>query len=395
MSIERSNRMQGVKMSPIRLLVAKCAKMRMEGIAVKNYTIGQPDFPTPKYVVDACKQALDEGLTGYVDHNGIIPLREAICAKLKRDNGLSYQPSEITVTNGVAQATYLGMMAFLNPGDEVLVPDPVYFIYNTIPGICGAVVKNYSLREENQYQLDIEELKGLITEKTKMICIVSPSNPTGAITRKETLEKLADLIRDTDIIVMCDEIYEKLTYEEDIKHVSFASLPGMRERTLVLNGLSKAFAMTGWRMGYIAAPANLIEPLSILNMYSSAGTSGFIQKAASVALAKELEAGAVEEMRLEFKRRRDYLLEEIGKMNLFSCHRPEGAFYIFLNIKKTGMTSQEFSDYMLNNYHAAMVPGDAFGPHGEGYVRLSYATSMEALQECIEILNKVDRELSK
>ena len=187
----------------------------------------------------------------------------------------------------------------------------------------------------------------------------------------------------------------KLTYEEDVKHVSFASLPGMRERTLVLNGLSKAFSMTGWRMGYIAAPANLIEPLSILNMYSSAGTSGFVQKAASVALAKELEAGAVEEMRLEFKRRRDYLLEEISKMSLFSCHKPEGAFYIFLNIKKTGMTSQQFSDYMLNNYHAAMVPGDAFGPHGEGYVRLSYATSMKALEECIEILNKVDKELAK
>ena len=391
MSFEQADRLKNVPMSKTRAIFAKCAELRKQGIEVTALTLGEPDFDTPEYVKDACKEALDLNLTKYEDNNGPFELREAICEKLKAENNLEYIPDEISVTTGVAQGMFAAILSFLNPGDEIIVPDPVYLTYSAIPNIAGAVIKNYRLLEENDYQIDIDELESLVTEKTKMIVVVSPSNPTGGVLDKSSLEKIADVAKNHDLLVLSDEIYERLTYDEDKPAISIASLPGMKERTIVLNGLSKSMAMTGWRIGYMAAPIELIEPMNRMTFYMTAGATTFAAHAAIEAV-KNLD-GSIEKMRDEFKKRRDYLVGEINKMENFSCKMPEGAFYVFMNIKKTGMTSEEFCDFALDSVRLAVVPGDAFGECGEGYVRMSYATSMENLKKAVSLLMKIDKDI--
>ena len=391
MSFEQADRLKNVPMSKTRAIFAKCAELRKQGIEVTALTLGEPDFDTPEYVKDACKEALDLNLTKYEDNNGPFELRKAICEKLKAENNLEYIPDEISVTTGVAQGMFAAILSYLNPGDEIIVPDPVYLTYSAIPNIAGAVIKNYRLLEENDYQIDIDELESLVTEKTKMIVVVSPSNPTGGVLDKSSLEKIADVAKNHDLLVLSDEIYERLTYDEDKPAISIASLPGMKERTIVLNGLSKSMAMTGWRIGYMAAPIELIEPMNRMTFYMTAGATTFAAHAAIEAV-KNLD-GSIEKMRDEFKKRRDYLVGEINKMENFSCKMPEGAFYVFMNIKKTGMTSEEFCDFALDSVRLAVVPGDAFGECGEGYVRMSYATSMENLKKAVSLLMKIDKEI--
>ena len=391
MSFKQADRLKNVPMSKTRAIFAKCAELRKQGIEVTALTLGEPDFDTPEYVKDACKEALDLNLTKYEDNNGPFELRKAICEKLKAENNLEYIPDEISVTTGVAQGMFAAILSYLNPGDEIIVPDPVYLTYSAIPNIAGAVIKNYRLLEENDYQIDIDELESLVTEKTKMIVVVSPSNPTGGVLDKSSLEKIADVAKNHDLLVLSDEIYERLTYDEDKLAISIASLPGMKERTIVLNGLSKSMAMTGWRIGYMAAPIELIEPMNRMTFYMTAGATTFAAHAAIEAV-KNLD-GSIEKMRDEFKKRRDYLVGEINKMENFSCKMPEGAFYVFMNIKKTGMTSEEFCDFALDSVRLAVVPGDAFGECGEGYVRMSYATSMENLKKAVSLLMKIDKEI--
>ena len=391
MTFKQADRLTNVPMSKTRAIFAKCAELRKQGIEVTALTLGEPDFDTPEYVKDACKEALDLNLTKYEDNNGPFELRKAICEKLKVENGLEYTPDEISVTTGVAQGMFAAILSFLNPGDEIIVPDPVYLTYSAIPNIAGAVIKNYRLLEENDYQIDIDELESLVTEKTKMIVVVSPSNPTGGVLDKSSLKKIADVAKNHDLLVLSDEIYERLTYDEDKPAISIASLPGMKERTIVLNGLSKSMAMTGWRIGYMAAPIELIEPMNRMTFYMTAGATTFAAHAAIEAMKNA--DGSIEKMRDEFKKRRDYLVAEINKMEHFSCKMPEGAFYVFMNIKKTGMTSEEFCDFALDSARLAVVPGDAFGECGEGYVRMSYATSMENLKKAASLLMKIDKEI--
>ena len=305
------------------------------------------------------------------------------------DNNLDYDPSEISVTTGAAQAAFLGMMTWLNPGDEIIIPNPSYNIYSTIPLIAGATVKTYELLEENNFQIDLEQMKSLITDKTKMIVLLTPNNPIGSILEKDNLEGLAEILKDTDIIVLCDEVYERLTYGEPA--VSFGSLPGMKERTITMNGFSKAFSMTGWRLGYFAAPKEMVDVMNVLSFYMTACGVTFTQDAAVVAL--EEEDGSLEKMRSEFEKRRNYIVAEINKTKHFSALMPKGAFYVFMNIKKTGMTSGEFTDYMLDNYRCSFIPGDVFGSAGEGFVRLSYASSMENLERLVVALNDLDAKL--
>ena len=391
MTFKQADRLTNVPMSKTRAIFAKCAELRKQGIEVTALTLGEPDFDTPEYVKDACKEALDLNLTKYEDNNGPFELREAICEKLKAENNLEYIPDEISVTTGVAQGMFAAILSFLNPGDEIIVPDPVYLTYSAIPNIAGAVIKNYRLLEENDYQIDIDELESLVTEKTKMIVVVSPSNPTGGVLDKSSLKKIADVAKNHDLLVLSDEIYERLTYDEDKPAISIASLPGMKERTIVLNGLSKSMAMTGWRIGYMAAPIELIEPMNRMTFYMTAGATTFAAHAAIEAMKNA--DGSIEKMRDEFKKRRDYLVAEINKMEHFSCKMPEGAFYVFMNIKKTGMTSEEFCDFALDSVRLAVVPGDAFGECGEGYVRMSYATSMENLKKAVSLLMKIDKDI--
>lgn len=393
MSFKQADRMVNVPMSKTRIIFGKCADLTAQGIDITALTLGEPDFDTPQYIKDACKDALDKGLTKYADNIGIVPLREAIRDKLRRENGLDYALSEISVTTGVAQGMFAALVAFLNPGDEVLVPDPVYLTYSAIPEIAQAKVKKYRLLEENDFQIDIDELKSLITDKTKMMVIVSPSNPTGGVLSRENLEAVARVAIENDLLVLTDEIYERLTYDENYPHISIASLPGMKERTILLNGLSKSMAMTGWRVGYIAAPEELIEPMNRLCFYMTAGATSFVQYAAAEAIARE--DGSVEKMRREFRKRRDYLVAEVNKMKNFSCAVPKGAFYVFMNISRTGMTSDEFCDYALDKCRLALIPGDAFGDCGKGFVRMSYATSMKNLEKAVACLRELDEEFSK
>lgn len=391
MNFEQAHRLDNLHVSGTRVVFSKCAELAAQNIPVTALTLGEPDFSTPQYIVDACKRSLDAGQTRYTDGSGILELKEAVCEKLARENGLHYTPAEISVTTGVAQGMFVALLSTLNPGDEVLVPDPVYLTYSEIPNIAGAVIKKYNLLEENDYQVQVDEVRSLITEKTKMLVIVSPSNPTGGVLSRASMEALADIAREHDLLVLSDEIYDRFVYDDEQELVSIASLPGMKERSIVLNGFSKSMAMTGWRLGYIAAPQEMIEPMNRLSFYMTAGATTFVQYAGVAALHEE--DGSIERMRQEFKRRRDYLVEEINRLEHFSCKKPEGAFYIFMNIRKTGMTSAEFCSYAIDKYRLALIPSDAFGTNGEGYARLSYASSMEVLERAIGILQEMDRAL--
>lgn len=386
---EQAERLKYLELSPTRVMFRKCAALTAQGIKTTALTLGQPDFDTPNYIKEACKRYIDEGYTVYAEDTGIDDLKKVIAEKLKRDNDLDYDWTEISVTTGVAQGMFAAFMAFLNPGDEVLIPDPVYVTYNQIPRIAQAVVKPYHLKEENGFQPDIVQMESMITEKTKMIALVSPSNPIGSIMSEESLKGIAELAKKYDLLVLSDEIYERLTYGK--KFISIGTLPGMKERTIILNGYSKCMAMTGWRLGYIAAPKELQEPMNRLGFYMTSGSVSFIQYAGVDAMMKE--NGSIERMRQEFERRRNYLVGEINKMKHFSCIMPEGAFYVFMNIRKSGLTSQEFCDKALYEYHLGAIPGNAFGESGEGFVRLSYATSMEVLEEAVRKLKKMDADL--
>lgn len=388
MNFKQAARLDNLHVSGTRVVFSKCAELAAKGEKVTALTLGQPDFNTPQYIIDACKKSLDAGQTRYTDGSGIPELKKAICERLEKMNHLHYTPEEISVTTGVAQGMFVALLACLNEGDEVLIPDPVYLTYSEIPNVAGAVIKKYDLLEENNYQIDVNQIRSLITEKTKMLVIVSPSNPTGGVLSRESVEAIAQIAKEHDLIVLSDEIYDHFIYDDNQELVSIASLPGMKERCIVLNGFSKSMAMTGWRLGYIAAPLNMIEPMNRLSFYMTAGTTTFVQYAGVTALYEE--DGSIERMRQEFKKRRDYLVEQINKMVNFSCKMPEGAFYIFMNIKKTGMTAADFCNYAIDEYHLAMVPGTAFGANGEGYVRLSYAASMDVLEEAIRILREID-----
>lgn len=381
MNFKQARRMEDVALSGIRVVADKCAQLERQGKKVIAFTMGEPDFTTPQYIIDAAKKALDQGKTKYPPIAGITALREAISKRYKEEGTVSYEPNEILVTTGAAQAMFLSIMSYLNPGDEIIVPDPGYNSYSTIPHIAGAVIKTYNLLEKNEFQIDSKELENLITEKTKMIVLISPNNPIGASLKKETIEAIVKILQDKHVLVISDEIYDKLSYEKE-PPLSIASYPGMKEKTIVINGFSKYYAMTGWRLGWAAAPQELLEPMARLLFQTTAGAVSFAEEAAVVALQNEDES--CQEMVREFQKRRDYLVTEINKIEKLSCLIPKGAFYVFVNITKTGMTSEEFSDYLLRECYVAVVPGTVFGKNGEGYVRLSYANSMDNIVEAMK-----------
>ena len=282
------------------------------------------------------------------------------------------------------------MDAFLDPGDEILVPNPVWLNYIHVPSALGAVPVTYSLKEENDYQIDFEEMESKITDKTKMIVVVNPSNPTGGVFSRETLEKLSEIAIRHDLLVIADEIYSQLVYD-GTEHVSIASLPGMKERTITLGGFSKAYSMTGWRLGYMCAPVGIIQACVRVHQYTVTCASSFVQEAALTALSDCAED--VEAMRKEYQRRKDYVVKALNEIDGISCNNPHGAFYIFVNIKSLGMTSMEVAEYLLDNAKIALVPGSAFGSEGEGYLRISYACSYEDLQEACARIKKAVEEL--
>lgn len=393
MEFKQAHRLENLHVSGTRVVFGKCAELAAQGIPVTALTLGQPDFDTPQYIIDACKKALDEGKTRYTDGSGIQELKEAVCQKLEKENGLHYTPNEISVTTGVAQGMFVALLSTLNPGDEVLVPDPVYLTYSEIPNIAGAVIKKYDLLEENDYQVDVDQIRSLITDKTKMLVIVSPSNPTGGVLSRASLEAIAAIAREHDLLVLSDEIYDRFVYDDEQELVSIASLPGMKERTITLNGFSKCYSMTGWRLGYAAAPVDFIKAMVRVHQYINTCAASFVQEAGITALEKA--EPDVQEMVKEYARRRDYMVSAINSMDGVSCKTPGGAFYVFMNIKSFGMSSADMANYLLEEAKIATVPGSAFGSQGEGYVRFSYACSYERIVEGMERMRKALAKLPK
>lgn len=345
--------------------------------------VGEPDFPTPERIRAEALKRLSTGRIPYSSNSGIPELRELISKYLDVRFGLKYASNELLITVGASQAIDLALRAIVSPGDEVIVPEPTYVAY--LPGVIFAGGKPVPVitTQETRFKLTPEALKAVITPRTKAVILPFPNNPTGGIMERADLEKIADVLRGTDIMVLADEIYAELTYNGK-HHVSIASLPDMRERTIVLNGFSKAFSMTGWRVGFIAAPKEIIAAVTKIHQLTmlSAPTPG--QIAAIVALEQGLEDGFVDMYAMldEYAARRRYLVDAFNELGL-TCNEPEGAFYVFPCIKSSGLTSEQFCDRLLAEQDVCVVPGTAFGPSGEGYVRCCYATSMESLIEAI------------
>jgi len=352
--------------------------MERAGEHIIHFEIGRPDFDTPEYIKQACEQSLEHGDVFYTSNFGDMELRIAIAEKLSGKNHIPCKPENIIVTAGLSEAVFDVLCTILDEGDEILIPNPVWINYLNVPKLLGAVPVSYSLLEENGWQMNINEVRSKISEKTKAIVIVTPSNPTGGILEQKTLEEIAKLAIEKDLMVIADEIYERIIYG-DSKHISIASLPNMAERTITLNGFSKAYSMTGWRLGYACASADLILAINKVHQHNTTCAPSFAQKAAIKALRDE--KNEVEEMLREYTRRRDYAVAAINAIPGISCICPKGSFYIFINCKSFNMKSAEIASYLLNYAKIALVPGDVFGSNGEGYLRMSFANSYENIAE--------------
>lgn len=341
--------------------------------------VGEPDFDTPWHIRDEGIYSLERGKTHYTSNAGLMELRREICNYLYRRQGITYDPAkEVLITVGGSEAIDMGLRAMINPGDEVLIPQPSYVSYEPCAVLAGAVPVIINLKAENEFRLTAAQLEDAITDRTKILILPFPNNPTGAIMERKDLEAIAEVIIRHDIFVMSDEIYSELTYKE--KHVSIAELPGMRERTVLINGFSKAYAMTGWRLGYACGPKEIIAQMTKIHQFAIMCAPTTSQHAAVEAL-KNGDAD-VAEMRTAYNQRRRYLMNAFREMKL-DCFEPYGAFYVFPCIKEFGMTSEEFAEKLLEEEKLAVVPGSAFGDCGEGYLRISYAYSLENLKVAI------------
>jgi aspartate/methionine/tyrosine aminotransferase len=372
--------------SPTMKVSALAKKMKADGENVINLSVGEPDFPTPDNIKRAAKKAIDENQTRYTINSGTVELRKAIAAKLKRDNSLDYDIKNIIVSNGAKHSVFNCILATVNKGEEVIIPAPYWVSYPDMVSIANGTSIIIDTKEENGFKLTPQELESAITPKTKALILCNPSNPTGSAYSKAELEKVAEVCLKHNFYIISDEIYEKLTYG-DYKFVSFPSLSEeLKKRTLLVNGLSKAYSMTGWRVGYTAGPEDIIQAINKIQSHSTSNASSISQAASLEALNGSQDA--VEEMRKEFEKRRDYLYNQLTSIDGISCYKPEGAFYLFPNIsayfnKSNGETkiknSFEFAMFILSDAKVATVPGSAFG--SEGFLRLSYATSMANLEE--------------
>ncbi len=350
--------------------------------------VGEPDFDTPWHIRDEGIYSLEKGRTFYTSNSGLKELKQEICNYIKRKQGVEYSfATDVLVTVGGSEAIDIGLRAMCNPGDEVLIPQPSYVSYEPCAILAGAKPVIIDLKAENEFRLTAQELRDAITDKTKVLILPFPNNPTGAIMEKKDLEEIAEVIREKDIFVMSDEIYAELTYGRE--HVSIVSLPGMQERTIYINGFSKAYAMTGWRLGYACGPKNIIEQMTKIHQFAIMCAPTTSQYAAVEALKNGDDD--VAEMRTAYNQRRRFLMNAFQEMDL-ECFEPYGAFYVFPCIKEFGMTSDEFATRFLEEEKVAVVPGTAFGDCGEGFLRISYAYSIDNLKVAIgRLANFVER----
>ena len=346
---------------------------------VISLSVGEPDFSTPWHIRQEAVRTLEKGRTWYSPNAGFLALREAISGYVQRHSHVTYDPkTEVLVTVGGSEAIDLCFRSLITPGDEVLIPEPSFVCYDPLTRMAGGIPVPLVTKAEDAFRLRAEVVAAAITSKTKLLVLPYPNNPTGAIMPREELEALADVLRGTDILVLSDEIYGELTYGRD--HVSFASIEGMQERTVLVSGFSKAFAMTGWRLGYACGPAPVMKMMVKLHQYGLMCAPTTAQYAAIEAMNNGDED--VEKMRGEYDMRRRYIVDELNKMGL-TCFEPEGAFYVFPSIQMTGMTSEEFCEALLKEKHVAVVPGNAFGDSGVGFIRISYCYSIKHITEAV------------
>lgn len=373
--------------SKIRVMFDAARRLESEGRDIIHLEIGRPDFNTPDHIVEAAAQALREGKHHYSANAGIIELRRAIAEKYNSEYRLTYDPeSEIVITNGVAEGVFLAINALLNPGDQVLIPDPRWVNYE--PDACTAYVEpiSYTLHANTGFQPDPDEIADLITPRTRMLLLASPSNPTGGVIERAVFERIAGIAVEHDLIVVSDEIYEKVVYPP-AEHICAASLQGLFDRTLVLNGFSKFYSMTGWRQGWAAGPRSLMDAILRYHQYMITSTCTFAQWGAVTALTGDQSPSLA--MLDEFRRRRDFIARAIDDIPGFSAPAPSGAFYLFPSIKDTGLDGIRMADLLLDKAGVATVAGEHFGRSGAGHLRISYASSMENLESAADRIHKV------
>ncbi|MHA1221852.1 MAG: pyridoxal phosphate-dependent aminotransferase [Candidatus Heimdallarchaeaceae archaeon] len=364
--------------------LAKAQALEREGKEVLHFEIGQPDFPTPQHIKREAYEAIEANFTSYVAATGILELKEAIQDEIENTRGFRPETEQIIVLPGAKPGIFFSMLSLINPGDEVIYPDPGFPTYGSVVKYLKAGDVPVKLKEENEFRLSPEDIEMNITEKTKLIILNSPQNPTGSVMTKEELESIAELAENNDIYILSDEIYSKMLY--DAKFYSVTVRDETKERSIILDGFSKSYSMTGWRLGYVVGPEELMEKMGLLMINALSCTTSFIQKAGIKALKGDQEP--LKKMMEAFRERRDAIVKGLNEIPNFSCLTPQGAFYAFANIEKTGMTSREMADHLLYNAGVCCLPGSAFGPGGEGYIRFSYATSVETIKKAIEKIKK-------
>jgi aspartate/methionine/tyrosine aminotransferase len=366
-------------------VLAKARALEKQGKSVIHLEIGEPDFPTPPHVVEAGQKALGEGWTKYGPTPGFPELREAIAAYVSKTRGIPVGADNVCVVPGGKPIMYFSMTALLDPGDEVVYPDPSFPIYESVINFLGAKAIPVPLVESRGFSFDLETLEKSLSPRTRMVILNSPANPTGGVISRNDLETIANLLRDRDVIILSDEIYSRIYYEAVPE--SITQFPGMAEKTIILDGFSKTYSMTGWRLGYGVMPKWIADAVNLMAVNATSCTASFTQRAGLAALTGPQDAVGV--MVAEFRKRRDAMVAALNSVPGFSCTLPAGAFYAFPNVTKTKMPSKELADFLLNEAGVACLNGTAFGRHGDGYLRFSYANSLENIMEAIDRIKKV------
>ena len=385
-SFKPAKRLERIKPSGIRRFFA----LAQELPNAINLSVGEPDFTPPRHALDAGWQAAEEGQTHYAPTNGFPELREALAQKAYRDYGLNYDPSsEILITVGGTEAIFLALFGLVNPGDEVLIPNPGFVLYEPSVILAGGVPISIPLLEENGFKPSIDDVTSLVTDKSRVMILNYPNNPTGAVLSYDEIATLSKIAVERDMIVISDEVYEKIIYD-NAKHHCLATFPEMRERTLIVNSFSKTYAITGLRVGYAYGPKELVSPLWLVHQYTAACVNSLAQHVALAAL--EGAQHFVKHMVREFDRRRRLIYKRLNEIEGFHCTLPSGAFYVFPNVKNFGLSSEEFAEFLVRGAQVTMVPGSAFGSYGEGYIRISYAAAYEQLEEA---LNRIEKAVKK
>ena len=388
-----AKRINQVQMSSIRVVMEKVEKLKSQGKSVVSLCAGEPDFNTPEGIKKATIEALNNNQTHYSSNRGYLGLRQKVAQLLKEQTTVDYDSDqEIIMTCGCSEAINNACLSFIDPGDEVIIFTPAFVSYQNTVLLCEGIPVEISLKASNGFQIDIDELKSKITSRTKMMIINNPSNPTGAVYQKETLEKVCQIARENNVLILADEIYNQLDYEN--QYVSIASFKDMKDYTIIVNGFSKAYAMTGWRMGYIAASKEHIDHILKVHQYTTTSQMTFAQIGMAKAIDQEDVKNEVQNMIQTFHGRRTFIMEQLDQCQMLSYVKPHGAFYIMVDVSKTGLNGQEFADKLLE-YGVAVVPANGFGKDLNNFVRISFASSKENIEEAFVRIRKLLLDLNK